>query len=410
MTLSASTTDGLPPGGAPRNHQALSGATILLMAVTVGATVANNYYAQPLLATIAREFRITATEAGAIAMFAQVGTACGMFLFVPLGDKFERRRLITLLLLCEAVSLVLAGSAQSAWWLAFACFGAGAAAATAHIVVPFAAHLAPPDERGRVVGTILGGLLFGVLLARTFSGALGAHFGWRAVYYCAAVLMVLIAALVRFCLPSSPPEIALSWPALMRSAWDLAKEHAALRESALLGGLSFAAFSAFWTTLAFFLQAPPYGYGSGVAGLFGLAGAVGAAGAPLFGEWAHRNGPRRTIRYAINITLSAFVLMGLAGTLLAGLIAGVIVMDLGVQLCHVSNQTRIYQIDPRARSRLNMVYMVSYFTGGAAGSYLGAVAWHLFGWRGVCAFGALTQAAALFSEWRFGKARTGVNP
>jgi predicted MFS family arabinose efflux permease len=387
----------------PSARPELSPATVWLMALTVGVTVANNYYAQPLLADIAATFHLTVTRAGALAMFGQVGTAIGMFLFVPLGDKFERRGLISILLLAAAISLSGLVLARSTAALALASFAVGATAATVHVVVPFAAHLAAPAQRGRVVGMVLGGLLFGILLARTFSGAIGAWFGWRTVFAIAAVLMVLLAALVRTRLPFDRPELTLTWPQLMRSTWDLVRTHATLRESALLGALCFAAFSAFWTTLVFYLQTPPYHYGSAAAGLFGLAGAVGAAGAPLFGHLASKYGARMTIAVALWIILVSFLIMGAAGGILGGLIIGVIAMDLGVQLSHVSNQTRIYAIDPQARSRLNMVYMVCYFTGGAIGSYCGAVAWRGFGWWGVCGFGVLTQILALASQALFAR-------
>jgi predicted MFS family arabinose efflux permease len=293
--------------------------------------------------------------------------------------------------------------------MAMAVFAMGAATAAVHVIVPFAAHLAAPEERGRVVGVVLGGLLFGVLLARTFSGALGAAYGWRSVFAIAAALMFALAAVVRLRLPISPPELTLSWLELMRSTGALIRRHAVLRESALLGSLSFAAFSAFWTTLIFFLQSPAYSYGSVAAGLFGLVGAAGAAGAPTFGHLADKHGPRRTIAIAVWVTLGAFLIIGAAGATLIGLIAGVIVMDLGVQLSNVSNQTRIYQIDPQARSRLNMVYMVACLTGGALGSLAGAEGWRVFGWWGVCGFGALTQVSALVVQARLG-ARAAVSP
>lgn len=380
--------------GASAGRPPLTRGTVYLMALTVGVTVAGNYYAQPLLAEIARTFGLTVTRVGAIVMLGQIGTALGMFLFVPLGDKLERRRLITTLLLAAAISLASVAVAPGAAWLAAACFAVGATAATVHVVVPFAAHLASPAQRGRVVGVVLGGLLFGVLLARTFSGVLGAWVGWRAVYATAALVMLALCALVRAKLPSDRPELNLSWPQLMRSTWELVRRHAMLRESAILGALSFAAFSAFWTTLVFFLHAA-YGYGAAAAGLFGLAGAAGAGGAPLFGQLASRHGPRRTIGAGVCLTLAAFLLMAGAGRVLPALILGVVLMDMGVQLCHVSNQTRIYQIDPSARSRLNMVYMVCYFTGGAAGSYLGAVAWRSTGWVGVCGLAAFSQVIAI---------------
>jgi predicted MFS family arabinose efflux permease len=376
----------------------MSRSTVWLMATTVGVVVANIYYAQPLLADIAQSFGLTVTRAGAIAMLSQAGTATGMFLFVPLGDKFERRSLITILLLGACIALALFAAAPNVPCLAVASFAVGAFSANVHVVVPFAAHLATEKQRGRVVGAMVGGILFGVLLARTFSGSLGALFGWRAVYGIASVAMLLLAAVVRTHLPTGYPALVISWPDLMRSTLRFARQHASLRESALLGAMSFAAFSAFWTTLIFLLESPAYHYGSAVAGLFGLVGAAGAAGAPAFGHLAHKHGPRATIRVALWLSMISFILMGLLGKHFAGLIVGVVLMDLGIQLAHVSNQTRIYSIDPAARSRLNMVYMFCYFIGGGSGSYLGAVCWHRAGWPGVCSFGAASLCLAIAAE------------
>jgi len=376
----------------------LQSGTVLLMAISVGVIVANIYYIQPLLAQIAETFHLTVAKAGALAMMSQAGTAAGMFLFVPLGDKFERRALVTTLLVVSCICLLLVATAGQVWWMALACFCMGASAANVHVIVPFAAHLASQEQRGRVVGTVVAGILFGVLLARTFSGIIGGWLGWRAVYFIAAAAMFVLAFVVRFRLPESRPETHISWLDLMRSAHQLVKRHAALRESALLGALFFAAFSAFWTTLIFLLESPSYGYGSKAAGLFGLVGAIGAAGAPTIGHLSAKHGPRTTIRLALWLAVISFLLLGALGRNLAGLIFGVILMDLAVQTGHVANQTRIYTIDPAARSRLNMVYMVCYFVGGGIGSYLGAVAWHLAGWWGVCLFGAATPALGLVIE------------
>jgi predicted MFS family arabinose efflux permease len=380
--------------------------TVWLMAITVGVIVANIYYIQPLLADIANTFGLSVTRVGTIAMLSQAGTALGMFLFVPLGDKYERRSLILILVLGAFVSLLLVGTAPNAFWLGCAAFAVGAFAANVHVIVPFAAHLAAPQQRGRVVGTVVAGILFGVLLARTFSGSIGALLGWRAVYGIAAGAMLILAVVVRAKLPISRPESVLSWPELMRSTLRLVREHVVLRESALLGAMFFAAFSAFWTTLVFFLGGTPYHYGSAsaVTGFFGLVGAVGAAGAPTIGHLADKHGPRFTIRVALWLTLFSFLFLGFAGKHLAGLIVGVILMDLGVQSGHVANQTRIYSIDPSARGRLNMVYMFCYFIGGGLGSYLGAWCWHVAGWWGVCGFGTTTLFLAIAAEFTYGRA------
>ncbi len=361
---------------------------VWLMAIGAGTIVANIYYIQPLLSAIASTFRISVSQVGSVAMSTQLGVALGMLLFVPLGDTKERRSLIVKLLLVAAACLVLVATAQNFVWLAIASFGVGVAGATVHVIVPFAAHLAPAAKRGSVVGTVLSGLLFGILLARTFSGLLGQWIGWRSVYWVAAVLMLILAGLIRSKLPDSKPTLTLSWPKLVQSAGVLIKEQHVLREASLLGGIFFAAFSAFWTTLVFFLQTPPYHYGSGVTGLFGLVGAAGAFFAPFVGRLADRYGARRNVLAALVVTLGSFGVLYFFGRNLIGLSLGIILLDVGVQSGHISNQTRIYSMLPEARSRLNMVYMTTYFLAGAVGSSAGTILWQRFGWAGVCTFGS----------------------
>lgn len=368
-------------------------AHVWLMAFSVGAIVANIYYIQPLLSAIATTFRISVPQVGAVAMLTQLGAALGMLLFVPLGDTKERRRLIVCLLVGESVCLALMASARSFPWLALASFGIGLTASTVHLIVPFAAHLASPTRRGAAVGAVLSGLLFGILLARIFSGLLGAWFGWRAIYWLASTLMLLLAALIRAGLPASQPDLKLSWPSLIRSAAVLIRNQPVLREAAALSAILFCAFSAFWTTLVFFLQTPPYHYGSGVAGLFGLVGAAGAICAPFVGRMADRYGARRNVLISLLVTLISFVVLYVFGRHMSGLIAGVILLDIGVQSGHVSNQTRIYSLLPEARSRLNMVYMICFFIAGAMGSYAGSVLWQRFAWAGVCGLGCLLLVA-----------------
>lgn len=372
----------------PQELPTLRRQDVWLMAFGTGGIVANIYYIQPLLASIAASFHISVAEVGSVAMLSQLGTALGMLLFVPLGDTRERRNLIVCLALAASVCLVLMATARNLWWLVLASFGIGLTAAAVHVIVPYAAHLAPPDRRGAAIGTVLSGLLFGVLLARTGSGLLAAWFGWQSIYWLAAAMALTVAGLFRSQLPRSEPVAGLSWFELIRSATELVRTQPVLRQAALLGAIFFSAFSAFWTTLIFFLQTPPYHYGSVVAGLFGLVGAAGAVGAPLVGKAADRYGPRGNISLALAITLASFVVMYFLGEHLAGLIFGVILLDFGVQAGHVTNQTRIYSLLPEARSRLNMVYMICYFVAGAIGSYAGTVLWEHCGWGGVCGFGA----------------------
>jgi predicted MFS family arabinose efflux permease len=378
---------------APREPTDISTAHIVLMSVSVGAIVANIYYIQPLLSAISATFRISVPQVGTIAMLTQLGAALGMLLFVPLGDTKERRRLIVILLVCESAFLALMAGAQNYIWLAFASLGIGMAGSAVHLIVPFAAQLASPARRGAAVGAVLSGLLFGILLARTLSGLLGAWFGWRAIYWLAACIMLALAVLIRLGLPRSKPTLTLSWPQLIHSSAVLVRTQPVLREAALLSATLFCAFSAFWTTLVFFLGTPPYHYGSAVAGLFGLVGAAGALSAPFVGRLADRYGARRNVLFALLITAASFVDLYFFGRHMAGLIAGVILLDIGVQAGHVSNQTRIYGLLPEARSRLNMVYMICYFCAGAIGSFSGSLLWHHFAWAGVCAFGFLLPMA-----------------
>lgn len=370
---------------------------VWLMAFSVGAIVANIYYIQPLLVILAQDFSLTSTQAGLLATATQVGTSFGMLLFVPLGDVMERRSLIHRLVLAVGIALVLTALAPSALWMGAACLAVGLFGAVVHVLVPYAAHLAPPEKRGRIVGTVFSGVLLGILLARTFSGVIGAHWGWRSVYWIAAGIMLALSFLIRWRIPMSEPEVKMGYGELLRSLLHFARKHHELRESAFVGAMIFASFSAFWTTLTFHLAAPPFHYGSDVAGLFGLIGAAGALGAPLVGRLADKHGARTTLMLALYIETLSFVLMGLFGNTLWGLAAGAIVMDLGVQAGHVSNQTRIYGLDPKAKSRLNTVYMVCYFAGGAMGSYGGAWGWRLAGWWGVCGFALLPMAAALLA-------------
>ena len=368
---------------------------VWLLAISAGCIVANLYYAQPLLADMAHDFELSVTQIGAVAMLAQFGSATGMLLFVPLGDKHERRGLIAILLAAGALALAAMATAPSVAWLCTAAFLLGCTTASVHVIVPLAAHLAPPLERGKVVGTVISGLLIGVLLARTFSGVFGDHFGWRAVYWVAAAVMFTLAVVVRVVLPESRPEEAPGWVDLMRSIVTLAQEHAVVREAALIAFLMFSSFAALWTTLVFLLRTPPYDYGTTAAGMFGLLGAASATAAPIVGRLSDRYSARRAVLVAIVTTLTGYLILLLTGRTLPGLIAAIVLIDAGVQSGHVANQSRIYAVAPNARGRLNTVYMVAFMSGGAAGAYIGPLGLNLGGWTGFCAFpiGMLLVAA-----------------
>jgi predicted MFS family arabinose efflux permease len=377
----------------------LSRSVVYLLAISAGAIVANIYYAQPLLADMARDFGIGVVEIGTVAMLAQAGSAVGMLFFVPLGDKHERRGLIAMLLAGGALALAAMAAARSVLWLSAASFILGTTTAGVHVVVPLAAHLAPPQQRGRIVGTVISGLLIGVLLARSFSGVFGDHFGWRAVYWVAAALMLVLAVIMRVALPESRPDAAPSWPELMKSIVTLAREHAVVRQAALIAFLMFTSFAALWTTLVFLLRTPPYDFGTTAAGMFGLLGAASATAAPLVGRLTDRYGTDRAILIAIVTTLAGYLVLLTAGRTLTGLVTAIILVDAGVQSCHVANQSRIYAVAPHARGRLNTVYMTAFMSGGAVGAYLGPLGLKLGGWTGFCLFPIAALAIAAAYGW-----------
>ncbi|WP_437604250.1 MFS transporter [Sorangium sp. So ce590] len=377
---------------------------VWLMAAASGATVANLYYNQPLLGDIGRELGASGGSLGLVPTMTQVGYAAGMLLLVPLGDSHERRRLIVVMAALASLALLGAALAPDLPWLIAASFAVGITSVVPQLLLPFAAQLAPDEQRGRVVGMVMSGLLIGILLSRTVAGFVGTQLGWRAMFWVAAGLMLAQGPILRLALPAQPPVAAMSYPELLRSLGRLARTEPVLRLHSALGALTFGAFSAFWATLALYLQSMPERHGPQVAGLFGLVGVAGAAAAPLVGRYADVRGDRWINALAIGVLLGSFgVLFGL-GSWLWGIALGVVLLDLGAQANQISNQARVYSLRPEARSRMNTIYMTTYFVGGAAGAWLGTAAWTRWGWLGVCAAGGAMSATALV--WlRLGAAR-----
>ena len=381
-------------GTGAREASVLTRSLLWLFTIAAGVAVANLYYNQPLLPEIARTFGITGARAGIVATLTQAGYAAGLLFLVPLGDVVERRRLVLATLLAVTAALVAVAAAPTFAVLCVASFLVGVTTIAPQLIVPLAAGMAEPAARGRVVGQVMAGLLVGVLGGRVVAGFVGELAGWRAMFAVAAGVMLVLAAVLARLLPPSPPTATMGYPALLRSLWPLVRAHPPVRDAALLGALFFAGFSAFWTTLAFWLKTPPLDYGSNVAGLFGLLGIAGALTAPLAGRLSDRASPRRAIAVAAGVNALAWGVMYLGGTSLIGLAVGVVLLDAGTQAAQVSNQARVYSLPSHAHSRLNTIYMVAYFVGGALGSVLGAAAWEGAGWTGVCGVGVLTIAAA----------------
>lgn len=373
----------------------LSTALILLMAIATGLAVASNYYAQPLLHTIAKELGLTMESAGTVVITAQLSYGAGLLLLVPLGDLFEQRRLIVTMTVLSALGLLLSAFAPSLTWLLIGTAVTGMFSVSAQVLVPMAASLTDPQSRGRVVGTLMSGLLLGILLARTVAGALSSAGDWRAIYLLAAALM-LISAISLFCaLPNHHHSAGLSYPKLLGSVFTLFVEEPVLRLRSLLGLLTFSLFALFWTPLAFLLAVPPYNYSDGVIGLFGLAGAVGAVAANWAGRMADRGRGQMATTVGLLVLLACWLPMAFAGHSLIALIIGVLALDFAVQLVHVSNQNAVFQVRPAARNRLNAGYITCYFIGGALGSLIGAQTYPAYGWSGIVIVGAVIATLAL---------------
>jgi predicted MFS family arabinose efflux permease len=373
------------PNSAPPR---LTRGLILLFAAACGIAVANLYYAQPILNTVARSFGASAGTAGLIVTFSQVGYAAGLALLVPLGDLLTRRRLIPVLLAITAVGLVASAVSPAIGLLIAAALVLGAGSVAAQLLIPMAAAMAADDRRGQVVGTVMSGLLLGILLARTVSGAVASLAGWRVVYVMGAALTLATAAILWSVLPAETARDKIRYRTLLATTVRLFMTERVLRRRAGFGALGFAAFSVLWTTIAFLLAGPPYHYGDVTIGLFGLVGAAGALCANFAGRWVDRElGRVTTMAFALCIGLS-FLPLWYGRHNLALLIVGILVLDVGVQGLQVTNQSLIYRLAPNAHSRVNSAYMVCYFAGGAVGSAVASSVYDASHWTGVCLLGA----------------------
>ena len=367
---------------------------IVIMAICTGLIVANIYYCQPLLVLISKSFGIPESRGGRIAFLTQMGYAIGLLFFVPLGDKVERRGQIVMMAAFAVLSLVGAALSPNLLCLEIASVCIGATSVIPQLILPLAAHLSPPAKTGKVIGTIMSGLLIGILLSRTLSGFVGRWLGWRGMFWTAAGISFSLLIIIRYTFPPSRPHFTGSYASLMRSLLTLAKEQPILREAAAINSLGFATFGMFWTTMVLHLSGAPFHFKSDLIGLFGLAAAAGALAAPLVGGAADKRNPRVAIGYGLGLLFLSFVLLYAWANMVSGMIAGIILLDLAMQCIHISNQSRVYALIPQARNRLNTVYMTVSFCGTSLGSAIGLLAWDRAGWTGVCSTGILLTTAA----------------
>lgn len=373
----------------------LSQKNVLFMAVATGLIVANIYYCQPLIVLIANEFNIPDADAGTITYLTQAGYAIGLFFMVPLGDKIERKTQILATTFATVIALIIAATAQSFLILQMASLLIGITSIVPQLILPLAASLSEPEQRGKVVGTIMSGLLVGILLSRTLSGFIGEIWGWRAMFWIASGLCLLLFFIIQKQFPYNKPDFKGTYGQLISSLFSLIKEQPLLREATLINVFSFAQFGAFWTTMVLLLSAEPFSFNSATIGLFGIVGASGALAAPLVGKLGDKGNSRIAVGYGCLLIALSFMVFYFSSTNIIGIVIGIVFIDIGLQGVHISNQTRVYSIVPEARNRMNTVFMSFSFLGTAAGSAYGLFLWEMGGWF------AVTLGCLLLSVFAF---------
>jgi len=350
------------------------------MAVAAGVTVANIYYNQPILKDIGESVHATGSEVGKVSMFAQLGYGLGMFFLIPLGDKVNRKRLILLLSTLLIVALAGFSFATQLYQVYALSLLVGLFATSAQILMPMAATL-DSVNRGKTVGKVFSGILVGILGARVISGLIAGWLGWRFVYGISAGMVFIMAVLLKLYLPNVPPKFKGNYLGLLKSALALVGEFKVLRQSALLGFFTFGIFCSFWTTLTFHLSNAPLSYPASTIGLFGFVAIGGALVAPWFGKLADKGNTHRSLLISVGMIIASVILLKVFPYSIAALIIAIFFLDIGVQATQITNFARIYALDEHAHSRLNTIYMTTYFIGGSAGTYFGLLSWKLGEWN-----------------------------
>lgn len=377
----------------------------LLFSITCGLAVANVYFAQPLLDSMASSLSVAPRLIGFVITLTQVGYALGLLFLVPLGDLVDRKRLVLGQTFLSAVALSIVGASQTFLSLLSAMVIVGLMAVVVQVLVAYTAVLASPSQRGQAVGTVTGGIVMGILLARFTSGLIADLAGWRAVYFVSSALMLMLTLVLLRYIPNSPtrrPEG--TYLGLIRSLLDLLLTEPVLQLRGLLALLIFAAFSVLWTAMVLPLSAPPHSLSHSAIGLFGLAGMAGALGARGAGRWADRGLGQRFSGLALGLLTLSWLPIAFAQTSLLALACGVILLDFAVQAVHVINQSLILAARPDAHSRLVGAYMLFYSTGSALGAVAATQTYEHWGWPAVSALGALISICAL-AVWMIGSCR-----
>lgn len=358
-----------------KENGGLPASILWTLAIVAGISVANLYYNQPLLNMIRHDLGVSEFKTNLIAMVTQIGYAIGLFFIVPLGDLYQRRKIILTNFALLIVSLLAIASSHSVNLILVASLFTGICSMIPQIFIPIAAQFSRPENKGRNVGIVVSGLLTGILASRVVSGFVGELFGWREMYYIAAGLMLACAVIILKVLPEIQPNFKGRYVSLMKSLLSLWREFPQLRVYSVRAALSFGSFLAMWSCLAFKMGQAPFFADSDVIGLLGLCGVAGALTASFVGKYVKQVGVRRFNFIGCGLILLSWLLLSTGENTYAGIIAGIITIDIGMQCIQLSNQTSIFELAPRASNRINTIFMTTYFTGGSLGTFLAGSFW-----------------------------------
>lgn len=378
-----------------KENQGLPASLLWTLAIIAGISVANLYYNQPLLNRISRDLQISEFTANLIAMVTQIGYAVGLLFIIPLGDLYKRKTIILINFTVLVLSLLTIALAPGIHLILFASLLTGICSVMPQIFVPIAAQFSTPETKGKNVGMIISGLLTGILASRVVSGIVGEYLGWRFIFFVAAALMIVCLIIIMRVLPDIPSNFKGKYSDLMKSLLSLVVNYPQLRISSLRAGIAFGSFLAMWSSLAFKMGQAPFYAGNNIIGLLGLCGIAGALTASFIGRYVHLLGVKRLNYIGCGLIFAAWLSLYFGQNSYIGIIAGILLIDIGMQCIQLSNQTTIFALNPKAANRINTIFMTTYFMGGSLGTFLAGTFRHWFGWTGVIGTGIMLTACSL---------------
>ena len=379
-----------------KENAGLPSSVLWTLAIIAGISVANLYYNQPLLNVISRDLQVSEFKANLIPMMTQIGYAAGLLFIIPLGDLYQRKKIILINFTILVFSLLTIAVASGIYIVLAASLLTGICSVIPQIFIPIAAQFSTPDMKGRNVGIVVSGLLTGILASRVVSGVVGEYWGWRSMYFIAAGLMLVSCLVIIRVLPDIQPTFKGKYSQLMKSLLQLVRDYPMLRVSSIRAAFAFGSFLALWSCLAFKMEQAPFYAGSNVVGMLGLCGIAGAITASFVGKYVKRVGIRKFNFIGCALIFMAWLLFYLAEDSYWDIVVGIVIIDIGMQCIQLSNQTTIFELCPAASNRINTIFMTTYFVGGSFGTFLAGSFWHLFGWHGVVGVGMILTACSFF--------------